>query len=195
MMWEVKFTNVDEVIRDLEQIDEGRSLDSVALCDVVEWLKQEVDRDVVGGLTYEDLLFEIKNEIEDGNLNFSNTYNWCGKVTHDLCWTTYVYDGMCYIVMMIHRFGDVRCNYTDYIVLEYDDEYQFMESWIEVPMTVSGFETESGIYIRLWADPFGEWIQWTAEDDTRVLDGETADCWVADMIDDIEKEFLEYFED
>lgn len=193
MMYEIKFTNVDEVIRDLEQIDEGRDYNDIILADVVEWLKGEAYRDIVGGIVYEDLLFEIKNDIEDGNLEFHNTYNWSGSITHDMCFAYKEYDGMTFVVMMIHRFGDARCNYTDYIVLEYNDDYEFYDSWGGFPTTVSEIEIENGIPVWVWCNPFSEWVEYSICTDDYQMDGEILSNWVEDAIKEITVEFKECY--
>mgnify|MGYP003297118972 CR=1 FL=1 len=193
MMWEVEFTNVDNVIRDLEQIDEDRNYGEFCLADVVEWLKSEVYRDILGGITYEDLIFEIKNDIEDGNLDFKNTYNWNGNVTHDLSFAFKEWDGMTYVVMRVHRYGDARCNYTDFIVLEYDNEYQFYESWDEVPSTLQEIEIENGIPVYLQCYPFSEWILFHVDDYN--MDGETCCNWLESLVEEITIDFNEWIKE
>lgn len=185
MMYEVEFTNVDNVIRDLVEIDEDRNYGEFCLADVVEWLKNEVDRDIVGGITYEDLILEIKFDIEDGNLKFDNTYNWSGNVTHELCFAYKRYEDMLYVVMMIHRFGDVRCNYTDYIVLEYDDEYQFYDSWYSVSNTAREIEIENVDSVYLSVNPFSEYVDVYCE----LKNGETMDFTLAEgWVESLEEE-------
>lgn len=186
MMYEVEFTNVDNVIRDLVEIDEDRNYGEFCLADVVEWLKNEVDRDIVGGFTYEDLIFEIKFDIEDGNLEFNNTYNWNGNVTHDLSFAFKEWDGMTYVVMRVHRFGDARCNYTDFIVLEYDNEYEFYESWDVVPNTAREIEIENVDSVFLTVYPFSEYVNVYCElEDGESIDFELAGSWVESLEEEI----------
>ena len=41
-----------------------------------------------------------------------------------------IYDnacGVCYVEFKVHRFGDVRGNYTETVVLQFNNDYEFLE--------------------------------------------------------------------
>ena len=49
-----------------------------------------------------------------------NTYNWCANISHDINFDCFEYDGEKYVAIMVHRWGDVRGNYTYYAILKCD---------------------------------------------------------------------------
>ena len=58
-----------------------------------------------------------------------NSYNWGGNVSHDFDIKIYnnaLYDGV-FVEFKVHRFGDVRGNYTESVILQFNDEYDFWE--------------------------------------------------------------------
>ena len=83
----------------------------------------EVDADII--------IDELENAgyLTTYNSKCDNSYNWCApianhfdfKIYKDLCG-----DGV-YVRFMVHRFGDVRCNYTDAVIYHFDNEYEFLE--------------------------------------------------------------------
>lgn len=55
-----------------------------------------------------------------------NTYNWNSPISNDINFEIYKEDGY-YICVRVHRYGDVRCNYTDDIWFYFDNDYTFYE--------------------------------------------------------------------
>ena len=71
----------------------------------------------------------------------NNTYNWNSPISHHINFEIYHNDEGSYIVRFrIHRYGDVRCNYSDWCYLEFSWENEFLEAlmecskWIDVEM-------------------------------------------------------------
>lgn len=64
-----------------------------------------------------------------------NSYNWMSPVNHDFNFNVYENENtardVCYVEFKVHRFGDVRGNYTDSVVLEFMDDYEFYEALSE----------------------------------------------------------------
>ena len=58
-----------------------------------------------------------------------NTYNYNANISNHIDYRTRFnnLNGKCYIEVMVHRFGDVRCNYTDACILEMDSMDIFYE--------------------------------------------------------------------
>lgn len=74
----------------------------------------------------------------DDNCKGENTYNYCGRVSHDIHYITYVDDdNYCYVAMNIHRDGDVRGNYTDFCLLKFDGTDYFYTIVSEICMNIS----------------------------------------------------------
>ena len=71
-----------------------------------------------------------------------NTYNWNSPISHHINFEIYHNDEGSYIVRFrVHRYGDVRYNYSDWCCLEFSWEDEFLEvlmeecgKWIEVEM-------------------------------------------------------------
>lgn len=58
-----------------------------------------------------------------------NSYNWAGNVSNNFNYIIYenLENGKILVDFKVHRYGDVRGNYTNSVVLEFDDEYEFLE--------------------------------------------------------------------
>ena len=61
-----------------------------------------------------------------------NSYNWNSPMSHHINFEIYYNDEGSYIVRFrIHRYGDVRCNYSDWCCLEFSWEDEFLEVLME----------------------------------------------------------------
>ena len=58
-----------------------------------------------------------------------NSYNWSGNVSHDFDIKIYknAFNSGVFVEFKVHRFGDVRGNYTESVILQFDNEYTFWE--------------------------------------------------------------------
>ena len=71
-----------------------------------------------------------------------NTYNWNSPISHHINFEIYhnIEEGNYIVRFRVHRYGDVRCNYSDWVYLECNSDYDFLEAlmecgkWIEVEM-------------------------------------------------------------
>ena len=70
-----------------------------------------------------------------------NSYNWNSPISHHINFEIYHNneEGNYLIRFRVHRYGDVRCNYSDWVYLECNSDYDFLEAlmcgkWIEVEM-------------------------------------------------------------
>ena len=91
-----------------------------------------------------------------------NSYNYGGYFSNDLNWHIYksLVDNRIYVELKAHRFGDVRGNYTDTVLLEFQDDYTFYEiisegkyidivvNDIEYNISCNGLSDEVSIYDR-----------------------------------------------
>lgn len=74
--------------------------------------------------------------------NGYNTYNWGGRIMHDFDYRTYeMEDHTYYVAVQVHRGGDIRVNYTDFVLFKFD----YIEQWFEVVEDISR-EQFGGIY-------------------------------------------------
>lgn len=71
-------------------------------------------------------------------LKSDNSYNWGGNVSNDF--NFHIYENLendkILVEFKVHRYGDVRGNYTNSVVLEFDSDYDFLEILAEGRKTV-----------------------------------------------------------
>ena len=96
---------------------------------------------------YLDYLHDI-GEIKE--IAADNSYNWSSPVSNDFNYTIYEMQstGEVLVEFKVHRYGDVRCNYTESALLKFDNDYQFAETLMEVNkiITVNGYEVHVDIF-------------------------------------------------
>ena len=57
-----------------------------------------------------------------------NTYNHCGRPQNDFNWHTFkIAEDKYWVVLKFHIAGDIRANYTDEMIFEFEYETQFLE--------------------------------------------------------------------
>ena len=56
-----------------------------------------------------------------------NTYNWSANIDHNIDVAELEIDGYTYMAIMVHRYGDVRANYTDRFLVRFNDCYEWFE--------------------------------------------------------------------
>lgn len=82
----------------------------------------------------------------------NNSYNWSSPVSNDFNYTIYEMQstGEILVEFNVHRYGDVRCNYTESTLLKFDNDYQFVEALMEANkiITVNGYE----VYVDIFSD-------------------------------------------
>lgn len=92
----------------------------------------EIEVDIFEGCeTGEEILdaLEEYGYIEDTYFAADNSYNWSAPVSNDFNFKLYrdFISGGVFVDFSVHRFGDVRCNYTDSIY-HFDSEGEFYET-------------------------------------------------------------------
>jgi hypothetical protein len=112
---------------DSSNMKESKNLD-ISVLDVVRALAPyEIDFKGRYGVDFEDVIDEDAqgNYISiDTDIDSGNSYNWSSQITFafntvkvmDQYGETHIYKAI-----MFHRYGDVRGNYTDYMVLDMND--------------------------------------------------------------------------
>ncbi len=125
-------SRLDNVIKDIENVNKG----------AYAWIYDangNIKDDVICGDVL-DLLYELKNyEIETFDTKKSidlvvehadhhwNTYNWNANIDHHIDVAELGINGYTYMAIMVHRYGDVRANYTDRFLVRFDDEIEWFE--------------------------------------------------------------------
>lgn len=75
---------------------------------------------------YMDYLEEVDGLQE---VKSDNSYNWSSNIDHDIDFTIYRNrsDDTFLVELSVHRYGDVRGNYTNDVLLKFDSDYDFIE--------------------------------------------------------------------
>ena len=109
---------------DSSNMKESKNLD-MSVLDVVRALAPyEIDFKGRYGVDFDDAMYEDAqgNYISiDTDKNCDNSYNWSSQITFAFNSVEVINkngDSNEYIAVMFHRYGDVRGNYTDYMVLD-----------------------------------------------------------------------------
>lgn len=126
-------TRLENVIADIRAIDSrengawifknGKIRDDVFCGDVLLLLDELKDYEIETTDKAIEKIVEIAN---NQNCHW-NTYNWNANVSHELDIAQMEINGYVYMAIMVHRFGDIRANYTDRFVVRFDSDYEFYE--------------------------------------------------------------------
>lgn len=111
--------------------------------------------------------------IDTTNYKANNSYNWNSPVSNHFNYNIYNHiDGGILVEFKVHRFGDVRSNYTDTVLLQFNNEYEFFDCITECNknVTIEVNDQEYYIYINALNDAKevycdGGYIGETYEDD------------------------------
>lgn len=123
-------TRLDAVIKDIEAVNkmgnawiydaDGEIRDDVICGSVLELLYELRDYEVES--TEESIDWIVENADKHWN-----TYNWNANIDHNIDVAEVEIDGYTYMAIMVHRYGDVRANYTDRFLVRFDNEYEWFE--------------------------------------------------------------------
>ena len=120
--------------------------DNEICLDILDLLEELSYFEVTSGVTWDDeeeceMEMHISDYIAEGlengwieEINCGNSYNWGSYLNHEIDFTIYKdFEKDDYIVeLKVHRYGDVRCNYSDNVYLEFSYEEQFFETLMDV---------------------------------------------------------------
>ena len=123
-------TKLDAVIEDIKEVNktcgawiydaDGNIKDDVICANVLPLLYELKDYEVES--TEESIDWIVKN----ANRRW-NTYNWNANIDHDIDVAEVHLNGDTFMAIMVHRYGDVRANYTDRFLVRFDNEYEWFE--------------------------------------------------------------------
>ena len=136
---------------------------------------------------YLDYLEEM-GEINPNNCKSDNSYNWNSNINHNFYIHTYenLSTDTLLVVLAVHRYGDVRGNYTEEMLFEFSSDESFYEAMIQTL-----FETEVEIdgkkYIAT-CDVFEESLRIEDEEYNEIGSSSATD--LEELIQDI-KELIE----
>lgn len=113
------------MIKDLKAIDEVNAAKGV-IYTTYPYMPKAIDiLESLKGLEVNDYeRDEVLKAFEDNDRDYieaHNSYNLNANIDHDMQWYIVEVKERKYMILSFHRFGDVRVNYTDEVVLNYDD--------------------------------------------------------------------------
>ena len=110
-----------------------------------------------------------------------NTYNWNANIDHNIDVAEMEINGYTYMAIMVHRYGDVRTNYTDRFLVRFDDETE----WFELESRMQYKTIADGKYccdIDIMEECYNVW-DW----DNNTSLGEFYEIEVEDLLNEIEE--------
>lgn len=125
-------TRLESVIVDIKNLDSqnhawifenGKISNNVFCGDVIPLLEELMEYEINCTDNAIENIVSISNEQE----HHWNTYNWNANISHSLDVAEAEINGYVYMAIMVHRYGDVRANYTDRFLVRFDSEYEFYE--------------------------------------------------------------------
>ena len=113
----------------------------------------EIEVDIFEGCeTGEEILnaLEEYGYIEDTYFAADNSYNWSAPVSNDFDFKLYrdSVSGGIFVDFSVHRFGDVRGNYTDSVIYHFDSVDEFYETLLNCNkcVPVGDYEVDVNIF-------------------------------------------------
>ena len=135
------------------------NLDTINILDVLENLKSyEIDNfEIMNYLDeYEEEILEVSFEEfceaeEYEEIKSDNSYNWLSPVSNHFNYRIYqsnLWEGII-VEFKVHKYGDVRCNYTEEIYLRFNGEYEFYEVLSESSKYIKVDKNDKEYYITI----------------------------------------------
>ena len=116
-----------DVVQFLESLKCFESGNIIEEYNEVEDTYEETEiNDIEEYLNYLDSIYGLKE------IQHSNSYNWGANISNHIDYIIYdCGNDRTYVELKVHRYGDVRCNYTESCLLEFIDISEFNECLIE----------------------------------------------------------------
>ena len=180
-------TRLDAVIKNIKEVNkmgyawiydaDGNIKDNVICGNVLPLLYELKDYEIEA--TEECIDWVIANADK-----YWNTYNWSANIDHNIDVAELELNGYTYMAIMVHRYGDIRANYTDRFLVRFDNEYD----WFEFNSRMQSKEIVDGRYcvdIDLMTETY---YVWDNEECANV--GEFYELEVEDLLNEINKEIF-----
>ncbi len=178
-------TRLDAVIEDIKEVNKACG---AWIYDADGNIKDDVICGSVLPLLYELKDYEVESTeesidwfVENANRRW-NTYNWNANIDHHIDVAEVELNGDTYMAIMVHRYGDVRANYTDRFVVKFDDCYE----WSELESIMQYKTICDGRYcvdINIMSETYTVW-----DNEEEVSVGEFYEIEVEDLLKEINKD-------
>lgn len=146
----------------IDTIDILKNLEDYEIPEIIDyWTFEEVDgedEEVLEEITCEEYLDILDDNGFLVEKNSGNTYNWLAPISNNFYYHIYknLRDDNLIIEIAVHRYGDVRENYTDefYIIVDSIDEFYDILSECDIYNTVEIDGKEYYVDVRMFEDTF-----------------------------------------
>ena len=135
---EVKMSRLEKVIKEVKRArigsgkswifdDNGKIKDEIISGEVLKLLEDFKDYEINVSDRY------IENFLNRDDIKGYNTYNVNAAISNDLDYYVLETNETCIVIMKVHLFGDIRCGYSDYFTLKFDNIFEFcnLDNWIQ----------------------------------------------------------------
>ena len=180
-------TRLDAVIKDVEAVNK---MGYAWIYDADGNIKDDAICGSVLPLLYELKDYEVESTeesidwiVENADRRW-NTYNWNANIDHHIDVAEVEVDGHTYMAIMVHRYGDVRANYTDRFLVRFDDCYE----WSELESIMQYKAICDGRYcvdINIMSETYNVWDN---EEEANL--GEFYEIEVEDLLKELNKEIF-----
>lgn len=178
-------TRLDAVIEDIKEVNKACG---AWIYDADGNIKDDVICGSVLPLLYELKDYEVESTeesidwiVENADRRW-NTYNWNANIDHDIDVAELELDGYTYMAIMVHRWGDVRANYTDRFLVRFYDSYE----WFELESIMQYKTICDGRYfidINIMSETYTVW-----DNKEEVSVGEFYEIEVEDLLNELNKD-------
>lgn len=140
----------------------GKLIDDVMLIDALEvidaFAENIVNVDKMPLKTQEKLIDFIYNNTEIND----NTYNHGGKITNDMNYNIVKIGKYYYALVMFHLGGDIRGNYTHYLLLRFEEVYDFFS--INETYFTKGIGKRYDVDMNIFSEKYSVWDNFCGKD-------------------------------
>lgn len=86
-------------------------------------------------------------------IEHNNSFNWLGRVSDHFDYAIYACgDGHVYVVFKVHRYGDVKTNYTEEALLKFNGSREFYEAIAECDKYLTDVHPEYNVKVSALRD-------------------------------------------
>lgn len=148
----------------IDTIDILNNLEKYEAPEIVDYWTIEEDEEgkeeeILNEITFEEYLEILETEGCLVEKNSNNTYNWSAPISNDFYYHIYknLRDDSLIIKIAIHKYGDVRGNYTEEFCIIVDSEEEFFGTLSECDIynTVEIDGKKYYVDVRIYDDTFG----------------------------------------
>lgn len=141
---------------------DGKLADNVILVDALEVIDAFAENIVNVDKMPSDAQEKLVNFIRDNVKDCNNTYNFNGKISNDIDYNIAKIGNYYYILAMFHLGGDIRGNYTDYLLLKFEDVDDFFS--INETYFTKGIGKRYDVDMNIFSEKYSVWDNFCGKD-------------------------------